>query len=86
MKSEKVRVTAIENGKALRNGIVEGEALLPEVGKCFCVTAPPLEPGYDLRIFKTSRVQEVDMEEGNDNVFLIKTENSLYRVEVVAND
>ena len=83
MKFEKVRVTSIENGKALRNGIVEGEALLPEVGKCFCVTAPPLEPGHYYRVFKTSRVQEVDRVEGNDNVFLVKTENSVYRVEVV---
>ena len=77
----KLKVTSVENGKALRGGVVDGEGTLPEVGECLTVVAKPIDPEANIRLFRTSCVQAVD--EADDGTLLVRTENSTYRVEVL---
>ena len=50
---------------------------LPTVGKMFYMTSEPLDPGYAVRLFKSSPVQDVLMTERVDTI-RFRTENSQY--------
>lgn len=77
------KVTAVKNGARLREGTITGTCLgLPEVGKRFVVYALPLEPeAGNVRAFGTSTVMEINSPE--QDVYLITTRNSVYRVEML---
>lgn len=52
---------------------------LPQVGKSFFMTAPPLESG-NLRVIETSPVITL---EATEYGYLFSTENSIYKLELL---
>lgn len=80
----KVRLTKIEsNHNNLRTNSVEGECQdLPQLDRGLVILADPLEQG-NFRIVNTSIIKEI--REIGSNDYVLKTLNSLYRLEVLDN-
>jgi transcription-repair coupling factor (superfamily II helicase) len=81
----RVKLTKIEsNHNNLRTNSIEGECkTFPEVNSGLVILADPLEKGMDVRIVNTSIIKEIRTIGVND--FMLKTLNSLYRLEVLDN-
>lgn len=82
---KKVKLSKISGGNALRTESIEGFApFAPQVGRSYLVLGESLtNPGLDIRQFVTSIVQEIEEKE---NGYVLKTLNSIYRVDFLPED
>jgi len=75
-------MSKVLGGERIRTDSVEGEAFdLPQVGKPFVIEAPSSLIVDGIRLVNTSAIQTITEE--TDKVFIIKTMNSTYKVEVL---
>jgi len=80
MKGKLTRIDSTH--KRLRTDDVEGEfEKIPVEGRCFEMTAPPLDPKMGVRWILTSPVQKVELDDGK--MYRFVTENSTYKLEVL---
>lgn len=76
-----ILLSKVTNGSAIRTNNVKGFCLkLPHVGECFRMFGPSLTPEGEVRTVSTSTVKEVANEDG---YLIIKTENSVYKLELL---
>lgn len=81
---KKVRLSKISGGNALRTESIVGIAPRePEQGLSYQVLGESLHPGMDIRQFVTSMVQNI---ETTENGYILKTLNSIYKVEILKED
>jgi hypothetical protein len=85
MKTFNVTLTKIESThNNVRTNETTGHTLaLPEVGKNFFMTAPPLESG-GVRMINTTEIKEVEIH--SETEFTFKTQNSTYKVQVLGTE
>jgi len=81
MRVRLVRLSSTHN--KLRTDKIEGECLeLPEVGRSFIMTAPPLDPKAQQREIWTTPVQSVGWLPSRTKA-VFQTKNSRYRLEMM---
>lgn len=82
---KKVKLSKIEGGNALRTEYIVGLAPFePEIGRSYQVLGDSLiNPGQDIRQFITSMVQNI---ETTENGYVLRTLNSVYKVEFLKTD